>query len=326
MILQAENTKGDLSSFSPSPSFLSYQMYFLGIVDRDCMEEIDIKTLLAAIHSLDTGRVISILKTGINVNRHGGSFFDTPLYHGVLTCHKDIIKALLDFDARPEGFIWIKFSEILCKRKYRLSPDILDIFKILVESGIDLDFPLENGDTLLMEAANNGAIELVEELVKSGADINKVNRRNGFALLKAAQSRSFKTYKYLYDLTSEDLRKIAQTYLESNKCFEKIEISNAERDIISCLEIGDLNFVKGYIANAVNLNFFDQCGDTPLCITAMIGNRELTDFLIEGGADVNLGNTITGHTPLLYASGYMTKAVQLNDIEHEATYIDVLKL
>ncbi len=61
----------------------------------------------------------------------------------------------------------------------------LEIAKVLIDGGVDVDEPTEDGHTPLMLAAEVGYVEIIQALIDKGADINKGDRV-GFVALHPA--------------------------------------------------------------------------------------------------------------------------------------------
>ncbi len=60
--------------------------------------------------------------------------------------------------------------------------DNLDLVRLLVEQGADINIPNENGDTPLMDAADLGKIVILKYLLENGADVNIKNDADHSAL------------------------------------------------------------------------------------------------------------------------------------------------
>lgn len=164
-------------------------------------------SLLNAINHDDVIAVEQILTNGnINVNQHLRSEIETPLRFAVEKENYRIVNLLLEFGAEPEGFLMLVLRDLLEKKSdYNLTESFSKIINLLINAGIDLDFKLDTDRTLLMDASLNGALEIVELLVKGGADVNLVGRRGHYALMCAAHIQSQKVFNYLYPLTATHL-------------------------------------------------------------------------------------------------------------------------
>ncbi|MGC8638706.1 MAG: ankyrin repeat domain-containing protein [Isosphaeraceae bacterium] len=73
---------------------------------------------------------------------------------------------------------------------------------------------------------------------------------------------------------------------------------------------GDLAQVKRLIAEGLDVNAFDELGNTPLHWAAMKEHLEVAAFLIEAGADVNAHDEAQiGNTPLAEIAGNCSLAM-----------------
>ena len=59
----------------------------------------------------------------------------------------------------------------------------LEIVKLLIENGADINKSNNDGWTPLYSAADKGHLEVVKLLIENGADINKSNNNGWFTLL-----------------------------------------------------------------------------------------------------------------------------------------------
>ena len=62
----------------------------------------------------------------------------------------------------------------------------IDIAEQLIAAGADVNWTNENGSSCLMYAASRNRIEIAELLIRSGADVNKRDRLGETALHRAA--------------------------------------------------------------------------------------------------------------------------------------------
>ena len=73
------------------------------------------------------------------------------------------------------------------------------------------------------------------------------------------------------------------------------------KDIREAAWEGDIEAVKQYLADGVDVNAKDDWGKTPLHSTAEMRRKEIAELLIANGADVNAKDS-WGITPLHYAT------------------------
>lgn len=77
----------------------------------------------------------------------------------------------------------------------------LEIMKLLIKAGADVNLQMEEGDTALMDAALAGNLDAVKILVEAGADVNLKNCSGEHALSMAAYNAHEEIFYYLEPLT-----------------------------------------------------------------------------------------------------------------------------
>ena len=76
----------------------------------------------------------------------------------------------------------------------------LKIVKLLAENGANLDEKTNDGDTLLIKAIEKGNTEIVDLLIKKGANVELANEKDGWTpLVHAIVRANFKIVKLLVD-------------------------------------------------------------------------------------------------------------------------------
>ena len=176
------------------------------------------------------------------------------------------------------------------------------LFKLMVNSGANLNYETVDGRSPLSQAAGYGYVWAIKILVDAGADLRKHTRR--IALVDAAENNHLETVKYLIDTheVEPDLKGAdGRTALRAASINGHVEIINYL--LKSCRKDID-------IENKVNEQsiLYDAC-------TA--GRTEVVRVLLDHGADPNATSGVkTGKwTPLI-------KAVQASNIEIVQALID----
>ncbi|MEA4863461.1 MAG: ankyrin repeat domain-containing protein [Victivallaceae bacterium] len=125
--------------------------------------------LLAAAGSFNPGLTAILLDAGADVNREAGN--ENAL-------HKLEAARIAKMD---------KYSR---NRRNNTDPDCIEVFKLLVEHGINLNAPNLSGQTPLYVAAAAGDSEMVRMLIDAGADLG-VKTPEGETAFKAAQRMGY---------------------------------------------------------------------------------------------------------------------------------------
>lgn len=138
--------------------------------------------LMIAINNMNIDLIKELIKRkrGINNSNIDGT---TPLIHFIkwnygITRKEilDIIKLFIEAGANVNAKG--NYGDTALLRSY----DDLSIIKLLVEAGADVNVTEKDGTTLLMRAAKYGKTGLVKFLVESGADIEAMNKKRQTAL------------------------------------------------------------------------------------------------------------------------------------------------
>lgn len=229
-------------------------------------------------------------------------------------------------EGHPEGgkdFSKINVIEMIDKGNIQVLRDMID-------SGfLRPDHADKSGWTILMEAANKGDLEIVKLLVESGADVNAKDRDGKTALINAAYWQRTEIIKYLVykkayiDIKGGDGRSALEVARDKGNdktvklllSLGAIDESNKGRDaapevsreemagqLLAKVNGNDADGVRALIKSGADVNAADQAGVTPLMHASGQGFVEVARLLIAAGADVNAVSR-KGVTPLILAAG-----------------------
>ncbi len=159
--------------------------------------------------------------------------------------------------------------------------------KLLLADGKDPNqSDAAGGRTALHWAVRNGNIEIVDILLKGGADINKGDQAGKTALSHAAESGKV-------DLT----RKLIESGADVNK-----------RDLVGgnsvlwAAGLGNAETLAIVVEAGGNVDVKDINGLTPLQWAAQTGKTDSMKILIDGGANVNATDGLNGESVLMRAA------------------------
>ena len=154
----------------------------------------------------------------------------------------------------------------------------------LILSGVDVNKPNAfTKDTALLRSLYNGYTEIAQRLVYSGADINAVNNYKHSPLYVALEKQNVP----LIDLF---LTSGVKEGLNADYLFRSVSMKN---------ETGVVAMLKG----GVNPNVVNDKGNTPLIISASLGDLPSVQDLLAYRADLNAANK-DGNTALIYAARF----------------------
>ena len=144
----------------------------------------------------------------------------------------------------------------------------------------------QEGNTVLMIAAELGQVKLVKLLMKYGANINQQTHIGTTALLLASH---------------EGHLDIVRTLIKDDA---EINIRNVRGStaLMAATIKGHIHIVRLLLENGIDPNIKNMEGNTALIFAAhTIGHAGITELLIENGANVNVQNN-QDETPLMYAA------------------------
>ncbi|MGN0024338.1 MAG: ankyrin repeat domain-containing protein [Candidatus Avelusimicrobium sp.] len=203
-------------------------------------------------------------------------------------------------------------TEALQKRDTEGFLDILNN-----EVGSNINMVNSKGDTLLLAAATFGNLEAVQQLILSGADVNKKNAfTKDTALLRSLYGDNSEiTHLLVYsgaDINAKNNYNHSPMFLALEKGkgeFIDLFLTSGVTEGLStdylfraCAKknpVGVLAMLKG----GIDPNVKNAKGNTPLIISASLGDLNSVRSLLAYRADVNAVNN-DGNTPLIYAARY----------------------
>jgi ankyrin repeat protein len=172
------------------------------------------------------------------------------------------------------------------KRKEALSPELIEIVRLLVDHNADLNVKLEDGTTALMWAAIHGYTELVKLLLDKGADPTAKLKDGSTALQWAALN------------DREDVVKLLDTHSAVNNLADAAK-AGLSKDILRL------------VGRGANVNAKDNQGKTPLMEATRAGHADTAKLLLSKGAKPNAQDKY-GLTALMEAvSGHGADMVKL---------------
>ncbi|KAJ5214249.1 hypothetical protein N7449_001418 [Penicillium cf. viridicatum] len=236
----------------------------------------------------------------------------TPLYCACLNGHHKVAQMLLQWEpdmiTTHEGWIPLVAAS---------KGGFLDLVRLLIHNGADIDAPDSFRRTPLYVACGKGHIEIVRLLLDKGADVHHPNRF-GWTPLDNASDEGFVDIVLLLIDRGADINvpnKSRETPL-SNACHEgHIEVVrlllDKGADVHHCSQYGltpvNIASMKGFpnivlllIERGADISVPDENGDTSLYNACSEGHTEVVRLLLDRGADIN--QDTSGLTPLLAAS------------------------
>ncbi|MFC1604420.1 ankyrin repeat domain-containing protein [Planctomycetota bacterium] len=287
--------------------------------------------LCVAVDSGNMEIVKLLVEAGANVN--AGSW--SPLYTAVDNDRVAIAEYLIAHGADKHGDdYWTVLMEAFGESS-------IEMVKLLIAKGADIHFKSVelNGWTALHSAVDKGYKEIAELLIQKGVDVNagpwtplhvaarSRNRDIAELLIQNGADVNAKDHKGetpLYTaIRKKDLgvtqlliSKGANLKVKNNNGYTPLcEAPFAGKDILDLILAkgeypdtiyltackGDLNGVKIWVDRGTDVNRKDEFGLSPLHWAVSVGSRDVTDYLIDVGANPNVEDDKQGATPLMLA-------------------------
>jgi serine/threonine-protein phosphatase 6 regulatory ankyrin repeat subunit B len=179
----------------------------------------------------------------------------------------EVIQYLLEQGAKVTDRKYDFLSSVISDRM-RSAPQKMDLVKLLVDNGADVNSTDVLGNTPIFAASYNGDLKMVKYLVSKGATLNLRNTSNETALSYACRynaSDLLNVVKYLWR------KGVAITYPKDTRFPLPSPLHTQAR-------LGNLEVVKFLVENGedINANYLD---DTPLDIAKKEKNKPVIEYL-----------------------------------------------
>ncbi|AIF80935.1 hypothetical protein I862_01860 [endosymbiont of Acanthamoeba sp. UWC8] len=255
----------------------------------------------------------SLLNAEKNINIKAQGFLNGHPYTALIAAaeggHADVVELLLNKQQKP-GIVnrvlsWLAGTsqdEYIIALGKSIRQGHLEVVKLLLKQGLDLNKKTKDGETLLITAAKGGHTKIVKELLSSGADFNLEDKSKNTALIHAAERGHTETLEILLEkkLTKGLFTRIFEPLLrwfikpndgetEYSKTFEKA-IENDHN------ETAELLLSKG-----LNINIQGELGYKTLISAAKTGSVELVSIALNNGIDPDKKDKL-GYTALMHAA------------------------
>ncbi|KAI5094388.1 ankyrin repeat domain-containing protein 6, partial [Silurus meridionalis] len=231
--------------------------------------------LLVASHKGQAENVVQLINKGAKVAVT--KYGRTPLHLAAYKNHIEVVKILLR--AGCDLDIQDDGDQTALHRAAVVGNS--DVITALIQEGCALDRQDKDGNTALHEVAWHGFSQSVKLLVKAGANIHAKNKAGNTALHLACQNTHTQSTKVLLlgGARPDSKNHVGDTCLHVSARYN---------------HVGVMRILLGAFCSVSERN---QAGDTALHVAAMLNHKKTARALLEAGADTNVQNNVR-HTPL----------------------------
>lgn len=182
------------------------------------------------------------------------------------------------------------YEEILADAEHNRTEAVLELLQL----GLDVNTAAPDGTTLLMTAARNGNLGLIEALLKKRANHLVRNRYGDTALMAAALNGHLAVVKRLLDLGGPQENRDGWTPLHYAAFGGHIEVAryllgkgakvnvpapNTQTALMLAAGSGNVEMVRFLIDEQADMKFKDRDGKTARDIAAAKGHKQIADFM-----------------------------------------------
>jgi len=156
-----------------------------------------------------------------------------------------------------------------------------EVVEFLISKGADVDFMHQEAVTALMYAAAGGHVATAKSLIDAGAVVNKLHSNLGSALLEAATAGSAEAMELLIDSGAD--------VALADKDGVTAVMSAASQGHYPCTQMLIDVLKKTMTAEdfTTYINKFSESGGSAVMFSAGAGKNNVTQILIDSGADIN---------------------------------------
>lgn len=256
-----------------------------------------------------TEAVKTLIAAGAKLQPSDGNILLLPIAQGSV----DIVAMLLDLGASPVSWPTTPYSPV----EYAAKEGQQAVVDLLVAHGATRPNEKDALQSRLIEASSLGSAELLEELLKKGANVNGKGRQNEVALLKGIFDIDLCRS---YEKTRLFLNWGADPNVNGVSLWDETTTTPLHSAVLTTSGLISIVYVRKpecrekllaeLISKGAHVSSLDSNGQTPLHIAAQRNNLLAARLIIEAGAKV-MPRDKKGKTPLDWAeSGEMIRLLK----------------
>lgn len=204
-----------------------------------------------------------LLERGANIEEVNDEGY-TPLMEAAREGHEEMVALLLsqgaDINAQTEETLETALTLACCG-------GFLEVVDFLIKAGAEIS---AGANTPLMEASQEGHLDLVKYLIVAGADVNAATSSDDTALMYACDNGH---------------TEVAEVLINSGANIEQ-EAEGGRTPLMKACRSGHASTVEFLISRGADVNKVSTNGDqTPLSLACSHGHLEVVEILLAHGAD-----------------------------------------
>jgi ankyrin repeat protein/L-ascorbate metabolism protein UlaG (beta-lactamase superfamily) len=214
-----------------------------------------------------------------------------PLHSAASYGRTEIARILLENGAKVDA----KTEHGETPLSWALNSNCVDVATLLIEKGAKVKHRTESNRTPLHNAAQRGTVAIAELLLEQGAEINALDDA-GWTPLTMGAMANLDIVKYLIIKGAE---------VNPAICTDKVSkccIPNPTTPLHMAARHGKIDIAKALIDNGAKMNVVNENGLTPLHEAVARNEAAMVDYLISRGAFVDIREETYGYSELLYTA------------------------
>ncbi|ARF02627.1 SWPV1-008 [Shearwaterpox virus] len=285
----------------------------------DINSRLCVSSVCYAVNNEDIETVKLFLEKGFNVNSKD-EIDNTALHYAVLSNNNNITQLLVDYKAdikECDGYLLL----------HAVKANNIDIIKILLNNGINVNYVNDKGYTALHYAVENNKLDIVNLLLGKGANIEIVNEcsfinniikfrfTNYYNMIelmlsyKANVNNIHDNYAPLHLAIDEEDEEIIKLLIRYGADINIKNTYNDSSPLHHAVKSVNKNILKILLDKGADVNSLNRYGCTPIYYAVCNNNIDVVNILLEYGADVNVID-LSGNTPLTVSgNNYIKKEI-----------------